>query len=1098
MLDQEALQYPLDPATDDYSPDDPDFIGPGENKLHAKIMKDLAKARRLADSFWQNFRDGSLLELRNRGVDRKRRQRGEETIQPGDLVLVSETDVPRSEWRLALVLELLPHSDGLVRSARIRYASTKRETNRALEHLYPIGKIPRSTAACSTVSRLGICLSVLLSDIGCMSDQKPINDNTNAEPAPAAASQHRTVPISSAGYDSSGEFVLYELTPPSTTATAGQSVTGPAYLAGTAATAPATSDAPAPTYLVGPDVPEPAAQLEDAAGLPPISAPRPPLFREIELQIEHARQVMVAMEEQNRLTDALFNQLRRCIELDAAGLPSEQSYTQLQADVARVLGPFMPSPSPAAPRADPPADQSTTTEEPADQRVDQSTQTDITTVADSEPPADSEADPDEQTAEWLAANNEFWQGITVTGHHVQEEDGTAATYLVAPALIPRAPVDQLPFNSRGLLRALPMRTNWPEFPTLAAIELRVRQFFAHYTLAEEEQPPILEPIDKSTLFTRPAERAQKLSFVMSRTSLMPTRTTWDPLECCDGDGEQDCFHRSIRRLRIIQATRWATTTGPWKNNAVLKKDLQDILDQHVPSFGHMILLCYVIRLYNRDSNVRALVTFLSRMLHSRDFKEEIPELLAKFQPQMISAGTREPWPTDKDLKTAAKRWLCYCQSAYYEIFGRLSGPIIWSPEWMRNKALPSAARLALDKMVLNATPALDAVRQMVYGQYAVKHVLAVMNDAADTFEWKSLADTPDRDLLDVTDILSLAKTIIFADKYTVRDFGAAMKEKIRLHTIPSTDIKTAIHHAIRQYPSYEVDRVIFWFGTDYIVNLNNDDYGTLIGYLSHHYAAHLGYPEQIVIAPPYARTHADSWTKNVLGLLVQKEELLPHARLIIDAHDLRMASKNWPSEHLKPNGRLRNPHIAELRKYHLRKYHGLDLWKYYEVDTPTAPMPPSILSRTIDGTSHGDFVEPGIVEVGAYLAPSETPSTSSHAQAVTYLVTPEAQASPPTSTNTVEQNPRVQDTQAVTDAEIASTLPATPDAAPSSSTDAPAIAASAASQAVPATITDVESRIAPLAADVAQIKEMLFKIAAALPGPSAPSRQPDTEPEADA
>ncbi|KAH7708516.1 hypothetical protein AAVH_24238 [Aphelenchoides avenae] len=68
-MDQEPLRYPLDPPVDDNSRDDPDFIGPGENNLHAKLIKDLIKARRLADAFWQTFRDEVLLELRNRGID---------------------------------------------------------------------------------------------------------------------------------------------------------------------------------------------------------------------------------------------------------------------------------------------------------------------------------------------------------------------------------------------------------------------------------------------------------------------------------------------------------------------------------------------------------------------------------------------------------------------------------------------------------------------------------------------------------------------------------------------------------------------------------------------------------------------------------------------------------------------------------------------------------------------------------------------------------------------------------------------------------------------------------------------------------------------
>ncbi|KAH7718432.1 Pao retrotransposon peptidase family protein [Aphelenchoides avenae] len=77
-------------------------------QLHGKIIKDLKRARLLADLFWTLFRDGYLAELRSRGVTSKRRHFGEPEIHPGDLVLVGEPNVPRCFWRFALVLESFP------------------------------------------------------------------------------------------------------------------------------------------------------------------------------------------------------------------------------------------------------------------------------------------------------------------------------------------------------------------------------------------------------------------------------------------------------------------------------------------------------------------------------------------------------------------------------------------------------------------------------------------------------------------------------------------------------------------------------------------------------------------------------------------------------------------------------------------------------------------------------------------------------------------------------------------------------------------------------------------------------------------------------
>ncbi|KAH7695034.1 Integrase core domain containing protein [Aphelenchoides avenae] len=144
LLREEPQQNPLDPPIDeDCDPNDADFVTHGGNRLHAKLIQGLKKSRRSADTFWTEFRDGYLADLGNRGICRKNNQFGEPTIQLGDLVLIKEPDVPRCDWRLALVTELLPDQNGLIRTARVRFSRTHQEHTRAHEHLYPIGNVPR-------------------------------------------------------------------------------------------------------------------------------------------------------------------------------------------------------------------------------------------------------------------------------------------------------------------------------------------------------------------------------------------------------------------------------------------------------------------------------------------------------------------------------------------------------------------------------------------------------------------------------------------------------------------------------------------------------------------------------------------------------------------------------------------------------------------------------------------------------------------------------------------------------------------------------------------------------------------------------------------
>ncbi|KAH7706708.1 Pao retrotransposon peptidase family protein [Aphelenchoides avenae] len=102
LLREEPQQNPLDPPIEECDPNDADFVAPGESRLHAKLIQGLKKSRRAADTFWTEFRDGYLTDLRNRGINRKNNQFGEPNIHLGDLVLIKEPDVPRCDWRLAL------------------------------------------------------------------------------------------------------------------------------------------------------------------------------------------------------------------------------------------------------------------------------------------------------------------------------------------------------------------------------------------------------------------------------------------------------------------------------------------------------------------------------------------------------------------------------------------------------------------------------------------------------------------------------------------------------------------------------------------------------------------------------------------------------------------------------------------------------------------------------------------------------------------------------------------------------------------------------------------------------------------------------------
>ena len=58
-----------------------------------------------------------------------------QTIKVGDIVLIHD-DIPRINWRLAMIEELITGNDGLTRAAILRTASG--QTNRPIARLYPL------------------------------------------------------------------------------------------------------------------------------------------------------------------------------------------------------------------------------------------------------------------------------------------------------------------------------------------------------------------------------------------------------------------------------------------------------------------------------------------------------------------------------------------------------------------------------------------------------------------------------------------------------------------------------------------------------------------------------------------------------------------------------------------------------------------------------------------------------------------------------------------------------------------------------------------------------------------------------------------------
>ena len=113
---------------------DPSEIVSCENVLR---RAELRRAQ-LHDHFVSRFKDEYLNCLRERHAYQVRKHNAsEDIIKVGDIVLIHDDDIPRSQWKLGLVTELIRGPDSRVRAVHLR-TSGNRKTSRAISKLYPL------------------------------------------------------------------------------------------------------------------------------------------------------------------------------------------------------------------------------------------------------------------------------------------------------------------------------------------------------------------------------------------------------------------------------------------------------------------------------------------------------------------------------------------------------------------------------------------------------------------------------------------------------------------------------------------------------------------------------------------------------------------------------------------------------------------------------------------------------------------------------------------------------------------------------------------------------------------------------------------------
>ena len=104
------------------------------------LSRRLQHLNQILEHFWKRWRSEYLMGLRESHAHSQKPRNGHRTLALVEVVLIYDSDQPRTQWRIGRVEGLLEGSDGAVRGASLRVQSGKKTIllNRPIQHLYPL------------------------------------------------------------------------------------------------------------------------------------------------------------------------------------------------------------------------------------------------------------------------------------------------------------------------------------------------------------------------------------------------------------------------------------------------------------------------------------------------------------------------------------------------------------------------------------------------------------------------------------------------------------------------------------------------------------------------------------------------------------------------------------------------------------------------------------------------------------------------------------------------------------------------------------------------------------------------------------------------
>ncbi|KAH7728388.1 hypothetical protein AAVH_03699 [Aphelenchoides avenae] len=501
-------------------------------------------------------------------------------------------------------------------------------------------------------------------------------------------------------------------------------------------------------------------------------------------------------------------------------------------------------------------------------------------------------------------------------------------------------------------------TTLPAFPSMEEIKRRIRQL-----ITDETQGGVtVRKVEPSMLSTFTLAAPQQTRFGFNTVDHRrfyggPTNHCWDLVTVCDGTGEDvRHFHQSILVARIIIKVTWRRYTVIAESKE-LQQALDQILAMHVRCLGQMILLVYAVRLGGNHPRTAHVLYFIRDMLRTTDFDWKIPQLLNRFLKKITEglAANVDPLPNDKDFGRAIELWLCYCHKALLHFLDHLSGWPTFTTDWLQNKEVDGKLRAAIRKILTNAPWIIQQLRDRAYLQYVLRHLRAIeTND--ESYGYIRISDEKKEPESDP--FLNITRTsheyVMFVDEeFFLSPISKMLKENVQLIQI-DTDNRDVVLGCIRRVlPGPKTSHAIFWFGRQYF-NAGNEDYCEVIAEICHFYTTRFGTVQQYVVLPPYNRPHRDIWTGQVLCLHLQKDDIVPHAQVVLHPYDVLLWYEDqlildqqrplppWQNSKQNEDGGYYKIGAIESRKFNLLRQHRIDLWTWYQGNNPGQRPPAEI------------------------------------------------------------------------------------------------------------------------------------------------------------